>query len=182
MKNKLLTLGMFMLTYASIQAQIISTQTGKINFFSKTPVENIDAVSNRVLAVLNTEKLTLAFKIANTSFEFENKLMQEHFNEKYMESEKFPHSTFSGKINEVVDFNKDGEYPVTVTGKLNIHGVELERTIPGNIKIQNGEITMQSDFKIMVKDHKITIPKLVIANIAEEITVNVFTQLKQKSN
>jgi polyisoprenoid-binding protein YceI len=182
MKKCLFTLGMFLFAYNTLTAQTISTQTGKINFFSKTPVENIDAVSNRVLAVLNTEKSTLAFKIANTSFEFENKLRQEHFNEKYMESEQFPYSTFSGKINETVDFTKDGEYPVTVKGKLNIHGVEIERTIPGNIKIQNGEITMQSEFKVLVKDHKIKIPKLVVANIAEEITVNVTTMLKGKEN
>jgi polyisoprenoid-binding protein YceI len=165
---------------ANLKAQLYSTQSGEISFYSKTPVEDIEAKSKRVLAVLNTEKLTVAFKVDNTSFEFPNKLMQEHFNEKYMESEKYPNSSFAGKINEAVDLTKDGEYPVTVSGKLNIHGVEQDRTIPGKVVVKNGEITVLSDFKVKVADHKITIPKLVVAKIAEEISVNVNAVMQPK--
>lgn len=161
-------------------AQTASTQTGTISFFSSTPVEDINAVSKRCLAAVNIEKRTVAFKVDNTSFDFPNKLMQEHFNEKYMESEKYPYSTFSGKINEEIDLTKDGEYAVTVTGKLNIHGVEQERTINGKIIVKNGEITLLSDFKVAVKDHKIEIPTVVVAKIAEVIDVKVNAVLLPK--
>lgn len=180
MKNLLLTLAAIVLISPVAFAQLFSTQTGTINFYSKTPVEDIEANSKRVLAVLNIEKLTLAFKVDNTSFEFKNKLMQEHFNEKYMESDKYPNSSFSGKINEQVDLKKDGEYPVTVTGKLNIHGVEKDRTINGVIVVKNGEITLKSDFKVLVDDHKIEIPTVVTAKIAEEIQVVVLSSLTPK--
>jgi polyisoprenoid-binding protein YceI len=97
-----------------------------------------------------------------------------------MESEKYPYSTFSGKINEEIDLTKDGEYAVTVTGKLNIHGVEQERTINGKIIVKNGEITLLSDFKVAVKDHKIEIPTVVVAKIAEVIDVKVNAVLLPK--
>jgi hypothetical protein len=161
-------------------AQLCSTQSGKIDFYSKTPAEDIEAHSGKVLAVMSTEKKEMAFSVENTTFEFPNKLMQEHFNEKYMESEKYPKSSFKGKVNENIDLSKDGEYPVTVTGKLNLHGVEKDRTIGGTISVNSGVLTLKSEFKVLVKDHDITIPKLVIANIAEEITVTVNAQLMPK--
>src|SRR6186713_2633332 len=114
--KKLLILSAFSLLIAPLaHAQLCSTQSGKVSFFSSTPVENIEASSSKTLAVMNLDKKELAFSVPNTSFDFTNKLMQEHFNEKYMESEKYPNSTFKGKINEAIDFKKDGEYPVTVT-------------------------------------------------------------------
>jgi polyisoprenoid-binding protein YceI len=161
-------------------AQLFSSSTGNISFFSKTPVEDIEAHSKVMLGVMNIEKRTLAFKVANTSFEFKNKLMQEHFNEKYMESEKYPESSFAGKINETVDLTKNGDYPVTVTGKLKVHGVEKDRTIAGVISVKDGRISIKSDFKVLVKDHNITIPTLVLAKIAEEITVMADILLEQK--
>jgi polyisoprenoid-binding protein YceI len=99
--------------------------------------------------------------------------MQEHFNEKYIESEKYPQSSFKGKINETIDYTKDGEHNVTVTGKLNIHGVEQDRTISGKVIIKNGTIQLISEFKVRNVDHNIQIPKLVVAKIAEAIEVKV---------
>jgi polyisoprenoid-binding protein YceI len=154
-------------------AQMYSTATGKVGFFSKTPVEDIKAENSSVLAVLKTETNELAISITNTAFEFDNKLMQEHFNEKYMESDKFPKSTFKGKINEKVDYTKDGEYSVTATGILNIHGVDQTRTITGTLTIKDGKVQLVSNFKVKVADHKITIPTIVTAKIAEEIDVKV---------
>ncbi len=159
------------------QAQLFSTAVGSLGFFSKTPVENIEAQSSQTLSVLNAKTRELAFSVGNRSFKFHNKLMEEHFNEKYIESEKYPQSTFKGKINEDIDLSKDGEYKVTVTGKLNVHGVERERTIPGAITVKDGSITLTSAFKVRVEDHKIEIPKLVVSNIAEEIEVKVDAKL-----
>jgi polyisoprenoid-binding protein YceI len=165
------------------QAQFYTTTTGKVSFYSKTPVEDIKAENNMVMAILKAETNELAIAITNTSFNFENKLMQEHFNEKYMESDKFPKSSFKGKINETIDYTKDGEYKVTATGILNIHGVEQNRTISGTLIIKDGKVQLKSNFKVKVADHKITIPTIVTAKIAEEIevTVDMILIKKEKS-
>jgi hypothetical protein len=178
--KKSITLVLAMAIGMFAQAQLFSTQTGKVGFFSKTPIEDIDGTSRSVLAVMNTAKNEMAIIITNTTFSFPNKLMEEHFNEKYMQSDKYPTSTFKGKINEVVDLSKDGEYKVTVTGKLNIHGVEVERTIPGNITVKNEEIRLVSGFPVKNADHKIEIPKLVVSKIAETLDVSVDITLLPK--
>lgn len=161
-------------------AQLYSSTQSNVSFFSKTPVEDINATSTDIRAIVNVKTNEVAFLIGNTTFQFPNKLMQEHFNEKYMESEKYPMSTFKGKIAEQVDLTKEGTYQVTVSGKLNIHGVEKDRTITGTITVSNGTIHIKSDFKVLVKDHNITIPKLVLAKIAEEISVMVDATLAPK--
>lgn len=179
MKNKLLILCFLFAMVSGIQAQIFSTSTGKVSFYSKTPMEDIAATNNKVLAVITTKR-DLAVSILNTNFVFHNKLMQEHFNEKYMESEKYPNCTFKGKINEDIDFTKDGVYKVTATGKLNIHGVEQDRTIAGTLIIKNGTVQLLSDFKVKNVDHKIEIPTVVMAKIQEEIEVKVDLLLMPK--
>jgi polyisoprenoid-binding protein YceI len=95
-----------------------------------------------------------------------------------MESEKYPFSTFKGKMNEKIDLTKDGEHKVTCTGKLEMHGVTQEVTIPGVLKIKNGEITLTSNFKVKLADYKIKVPSLYVKNIAEEIDVDVTAVLK----
>jgi len=104
--------------------------------------------------------------------------MEEHFNENYMESEKFPNAEFKGKINEKVDYKKDGEYKVTVTGKLTIHGVVKERTIEGKITIKGDEITISTTFMVHIADHNIEIPSVVVKNIAEDVKVTVSSVLE----
>ncbi len=178
--KKLIYVIAFIAVIPVAKAQMFSSTQSQVSFFSKTPVEDIKAESKDIKALINVKTNDVAFLIGNTSFQFENKLMQEHFNEKYMESEKYPMSTFKGKINERVDFTKDGVYNVTVTGMLNIHGVEKVRTITGVITVSNGTIHIKSDFKVLVKDHNIEIPKLVLAKIAEEISVMVDANLSPK--
>jgi hypothetical protein len=180
MKNTLVIIVSFLMSIGFTKAQLYSSQTVELSFFSKTPVEDIQAKSLKGLCVMNITTRELAFSVGNITFDFPNKLMEEHFNEKYMETEKFPNSTFKGKVNEQVDLSQNGEYKVTVTGKLNIHGVEQERTIPGIITVKDGVISVQCVFKVKVADHKITIPTLVVAKIAEEIEVKVNASLLPK--
>jgi hypothetical protein len=180
MMKKIMVSLLFMSAALLANAQLYSTSTGKVGFFSKTPVEDIKAENSSVLAVLKAETQEVAVAITNTAFEFENKLMQEHFNEKYMESETYPKCTFKGKINEKVDFTTDGETAVTVTGVLNIHGVDQNRTISGKVIVKDGKVQLLSDFKVKVADHKIKIPTVVIAKIAEEIAVKVDLLLVKK--
>ena len=170
---------LFLITLATVLSvqvfaqKLLKANNAKVNFYSHTPVEDIEARTEKASAVINTGTNQIAFTMLNTSFQFSNSLMQEHFNEKYMESDKYPKSSFSGKINEAVNWTADGEYKVTVTGKLLIHGTEKDRTIPALIVIKGGKVSATSEFMIKTADHKIEIPKLVWEKIAEEIKVNV---------
>ncbi len=151
--------------------QLYSTQAGETNFFSETPVENISAVNKTVGAILNTNTNEIAVSMKMTAFDFPNKLMQEHFNENYMESEKFPTGSFKGKIVEAIDFTKNGTYDVTAKGQLTLHGVAQTRDLKGKLTIENQKITLVCNFDVKLVDHKIEVPKLVFAKIAEVITV-----------
>jgi len=158
---------------ATVHGQIYSAKTGSINFFSKSLLENIDATSTNVQSILNTSAKTVAFIVPIRGFKFKDDLMQEHFNEKYMESDKYPNATYAGKINEDVDLSKDGIYEVSSTGKLTIHGVEKEVTQHATVLVKNGEISMVSNFPISIKDYNITIPKLLFQNIADTVAVKI---------
>lgn len=171
-KILLLILTAFYLLPAQSQDVFISTNS-TVSFFSETPIENIDATSNQVVGALNVATKTVFFKAKMTTFAFKKALMQEHFNENYVESEKYPNATFNGSIKEDVDLKKDGVYPVTVTGKFTLHGVEKERTIPGTITVKGNTIEVVSEFDVTVSDHDIKIPTVVVQNIAEVVKVKV---------
>jgi hypothetical protein len=151
------------------------TKTGKIDFFSSTPIENIEAVNNDVSSFLNVEKNELVFAVLIKSFRFEKALMQEHFNENYMESDKFPKAQFKGNIQDFDqnNYKKDGEYTVNVKGDLTMHGVTKNITVPGTILVKNGKISALSKFKVRCADYEIKIPSVVSNKISEEIDVNV---------
>jgi hypothetical protein len=148
-------------------------KNANISLYSKAPLEDIDATSAKGTSVFNAANGTLAFSVPIRSFQFQKSLMQEHFNESYMESDKYPNASFSGKISEKIDAAKNGTYPVNVSGMLEVHGVKQNRTIPGTITVNNGTVSMKSEFMVMCKDHQIEIPKLVFQKIAESIRVQV---------
>lgn len=158
---------------AHLFAQIYIANKCVIGFLSKTPVEDIAGINSSTKPLLNAGTGDVQMKIAMTGFIFEKPLMQEHFNENYVESEKFPVCIFKGKINEKVDYTKDGETKVTVTGKLNLHGVEKDRTIDGVITIKGGVISLSSNFKIKFADHNIIIPGLYSGIIPEDTDVKM---------
>jgi YceI-like domain len=151
--------------------QLYSTQTGETSFFSETPVENISAVNKTVGAFINTATNEVAIIMKISAFNFPNKLMQEHFNENYMESEKFPTGIFKGKIVETIDFTKNGTYDVTAKGQLTLHGVAQARDLKGKLTVENQKIALICNFDVKLVDHKIDVPKLVFAKIAEVIAV-----------
>lgn len=158
----------------SISAQpVYSAKDGKASFFSKSPLEDIEAISNSVNSFVNATNGEVVFIIAITSFKFEKALMQEHFNENYLESGKYKTATYKGKINESLDFTKDGEYNVTTTGILNMHGVEQSINEKGTIAVKMGKANLKSTFKIKLADYKIKIPRVVVENIAEVVDVNI---------
>ena len=148
----------------SMLAQIYLAKTCEISFYSKTgapALEDIAAVNSISKPLLNIITGDLQMKIVMTAFVFDKPLMQEHFNENYVESDKFPNAIFKGKINEKIDYTKDGEHKVTVTGKLTLHGVEKEVTAEGVVWIEGQTIMLSSTFKILFADYAIDIPHLL---------------------
>lgn len=152
---------------------ILVDNRSQISFFSSAILEDIKASSNRASSALNIKTNEIVFKIAIRSFEFKKKLMQQHFNENYLESDKYPYSTFVGKITDTVDLKRVGKYQVMVTGNLEIHGVKKNYIAQVDIEVKKDHINAQTRFNVRLADHKIKIPRVVIKNIAEEVEVKV---------
>ena len=167
---------------SSAYAQKYLTRTGKVTFFSSTPLENIEAINNEMACVLDAEKGALIFQVPIKSFKFEKALMEEHFNENYMESTKFPKAQYNGDISDLskVNFSKDGSYNVTTTGTMKIHGVSKKLELPGTILVKGDKVTISCTFKIIPQDYDISIPGVVKDKIAKEIEVTVNSILQKK--
>ncbi len=151
------------------------TKTGTISFYSKAPMEDIEANNKKVTSILDASTGIMDFAVLIKSFEFEKALMQEHFNENYMESDKFPKATFKGNVTNIkdVNFSKDGKYPVSITGKLTIHGQTKDIPAKGNIEVKAGKVIGTSEFKILLSDYSIEIPGVVKDKIAKEVRIVV---------
>ncbi len=155
-----------------VWSQKYSVEKSSIMFFSKTPVEDIDATNTNVSSLFNPTTGDIVFSMMMKEFEFKKSLMKEHFNEKYIESEKFPKSTFQGKITNYSIDNR-GEQQVKAVGKLTIHGVTRDIEAPGVIEFVNGRAIAKSKFVVALKDYDIKIPQILWKNIAESIEVNL---------
>tara|TARA_R110000850_G_scaffold22122_7_gene64521 strand:+ start:737 stop:1279 length:543 start_codon:yes stop_codon:yes gene_type:complete len=173
MKIKLIALAL--LFSVGVFAQKLSTRTGYVKFFSEAPVENIEAANKQVSSVINTENGEFAFLVPIKGFQFEKALMQEHFNENYMESGKFPNCTFKGTISNFseVDFTKDGTYRATFSGVMTLHGVEKKMEEKATITVKDGKVTLSSEFKIRPEDYGVEIPAGKKDNISSVIEVTV---------
>ena len=175
-----LVLGIF--SSFGIQAQKYMTKNGNIKFYSETPIETIEATNNQVNTALDSQTGDLVFKVLIKSFNFEKALMQEHFNENYMESDKFPNSTFSGKVTNLsaIDFTKEGTYEALIEGDLTIHGVTNKVAAKGTFTVKAGDkIHGNSKFNVKPADYQIKIPGAVVKNIAETIEVTVDIELSK---
>ncbi len=151
------------------------TKSGKIDFFSKTAVENNEASNNQVVSTLKTETGELNFGVLIKSFKFKNALMEEHFNENYMESTKFPKATFKGKITNItaINFGKNGTYTANVTGELMIHGVTKEISTTAQIEVKDKTFNAVSSIIVKPADYNIQIPELVREKIAKDVSIDI---------
>ena len=154
-------------------SQIYMTRNGRISFYSATEKETINAVNNQVYAVIDAGKKNIAFTLLMKGFQFEKELMQEHFNENYAESDKYPKASFSGSYVGNVNTAKDGVYNVTVKGNLTIHNVTKAVEEPATIEVKNNTLAGKTQFKVKPEDYAISIPSLVREKIAKEMTVDV---------
>ncbi|MFA5243753.1 MAG: YceI family protein [Pedobacter sp.] len=156
---------------AMSQNILYNATKSEFSFYSKAPLEDIEAKNIRAASIINTTNLEIVVRIPVSQFQFSNKLMQQHFNENYMESEKYPYATFKGKINEAIDPGKSGVYTVTANGILNIHGIDQNRKLTGKLVIGENSMQLETKFDVMLADHQIEIPRLVFKKIAEKIEV-----------
>ncbi|NNF01783.1 MAG: YceI family protein [Bacteroidia bacterium] len=164
---------------SSVFAQKYIGKSGDVHFFSTAPLEDIEASTTKINSLLDTETGEIAIIVTMNSFEFEKSLMQEHFNEKYLETHEYRFAVFKGKVNEKIDYMKNGEHKVTCTGMLKLHGVEKEYTVKGGIKINDDSITYSTKFNVRLEDHDIKIPKIVFQNIAEVVEVSASSKLSE---
>lgn len=170
----------FILLIGRTQAQNFSTQNGIIRFISKAELELIQASSDKLQGLVNPVNNSFAFLIDLKSFEgFNSGLQRQHFNNNYMETEKFPRAKFSGKIIEQVDFSQAGITQVRAKGELDIHGQKQVRIVKAKITIKGNELIIESQFLVPLADHNISVPKIVNQKIATEIEVNVNATLSR---
>ena len=168
--NKLVIF-LFLTLSIQVNAQIFTGKNGEINFFSETPIEDISAVNNKVSAVFDASTNDLVFQLNITDFKFPIALMQEHFNENYLESDLYPKSKFIGRVVNIMDEH------ATVSGDLTIHGITNSIKVVGSFIKSKNSVLINSQFIIKLKDYNIKIPKIVMYKIAEEIEVKVNIEL-----
>ncbi|HTA28152.1 MAG TPA: YceI family protein [Bacteroidia bacterium] len=168
----------FFFFLAKNEAQIYMADSCRVNFFSAATIEDITADNTSSKPVMSSATGDIQMSLTNEDFIFKKKLMQEHFNEDYMESDKYPHTIFKGKVNEKVDYTKDGVNNVTVTGTMNMHGVQKNITIPGTLTIKNGIIFLSAKFNVKVADYKIKVPSLLGNDIAESVAITFNATMK----
>lgn len=173
MHRKTIFIVLFSVIAINSYAQKYITREGYIKFFGSTPLENIEAVTNQASSVIDAANDAIVFQVLLNSFSFEKALMQEHFNENYVESEKFPKAVFKGKIEGDVDYSQPGKYEVKIAGNMNLHGVDRAITEPATIIVEKGAIKISSEFKMVPEEYDIEIPSAVRDKIAKEIDVTV---------
>jgi polyisoprenoid-binding protein YceI len=182
MKMKSIILfSLLLATLASGAQSRFYTKSGKVNFYSKAPLEDIEAKNKSAVAVLDTKSGALQFSVLMKGFEFENELMQEHFNENYLESDKYPKAEFRGTVvnNGEVNYVKPGTYTAKVKGKMTIHGVTRDVETTGTIKVEGEELKTASSFNILLSDYNVKIPSLVKDKISNNVRIIVDCRLEK---
>jgi len=163
-------------------AQQYYTNKGKVSFFSEAPIENISAVNENVSAIVDSQAGGFAFRLKIVDFTFPNSLMQEHFNESYLESEKYPISTFTGVIDNFSDLDLSNEQNLVVNGSLSMHGISKDAQMKATAQMINDELHISSTFDVALEDYDIDIPKIMMYKIAETIAVTVEIKLNKRDN
>lgn len=175
--KKLIIIAFIFLQLASYSQEKYFTKTGKISFYSHAIVEDIEAENNQVFCIMDFKKKEISIKLLIRSFHFEKALMEEHFNENYLESEKYSYASFYGAFTELEKIN-EVKSKFRFSGKIKIHGVEKEISEEAILVKEVGKYNLSGSFKLKVADFDIEIPSVVNDNIAKEIEVKVDLLLK----
>ena len=164
-------------------AQLYKTDTLYISFYSDAPLEKISAESRKgSYSVIHFGPDTVYVRVPIRSFEFPNKLMQEHFNEDYLESDRYPHALFRGKLVAPIPLTEPGEYAVSAEGDLIIHGKAQRRLLSGVFQVlPDKRVILNGKFIVRPADHNISIPKMLWQKIAEEVEVRFYGEYRPQS-
>lgn len=166
------------ITCYTVLAQKYFTKNGKISFTSKTSIETIHAENNQVLVIIDPSDKQIAFNLLVKSFLFEKQLMQDHFNEEVVESDKYPKASFVGKFTDNTDLSKPGKYHVHISGQLTIHGITKPLSTEADLEISDGALKATCNFKVAYADYNIKMPSVLKNNIAKTITTTVIVDCK----
>ena len=177
-KNSILTIIIaLVVSFSAVGQSKYFTRSGKIIFNATSPSspEKIEASNDKATSMLDFSSGQMEFAVLMKAFAFEKALMEEHFNENYVESDKFPKATFKGSVKNISDviLTKDGSYTARIAGKLTIHGVTKDVETTGTIIVKGSSITAKSDFKIQLSDYGIEVPNLVSDKVAKEASISV---------
>jgi polyisoprenoid-binding protein YceI len=179
MKN--LVILCFLILSASVNAQTFSTEKLSVHIYAPAPISDIEALTNTAFGSIDLIKKEVKVNIQVNSLSFKRALMQQHFNEKHIESDKYPTASFKGKFPNDLNLNVDSTYHLNIDGRLNLHGVNVNMVIPCNVLIKNKQINIKSEFKLKSKDFKIKTPAMLGKTVGEEIAVTVNGILSQNS-
>lgn len=173
-KYQILVLLTALVGIASAQEKLM-TKSGNVNFISETPIENIQAENYQVASIFYKKEKKIVFSVPLRAFKFEKALMEEHFNEKYVHSDKFPSAKFVGIIETDINFDKPGKYKeVEIKGTMYFHGVEKELNVKGEFDVKDPKnIEASSTFKLVLSDYNIKIPSIVRKQISESVNVTI---------
>lgn len=173
MKILIAICALFLSAHTNLQKTKYYTKAAQISFYSSTSLENIEAHNKAAVAVWDIASGQIDFSVLIKGFEFEKALMKEHFNENYLESDKYPKAGFKGKLNKAVSLETDGTQNLTATGELTIHGVTKKITAPVSVSVKQGKLSATSVFTIALEDYGIKIPAVVKNNINKEIQIKI---------
>ena len=178
--KSLLPLAVFLLPVAAMHAQgKYYTKTGKIQFLSVAPLEDIEAKNSTAAAVLDGKSGVIAFSVLMKGFEFDKALMQEHFNDHYVESDKYPKAEFRGTVvnNSAINYAKEGSYPARVKGRFTLHGVTKDMETSGTLKVERDAVRSTATFHLNLSDYNIRIPALVKDKVSNRVKIVVDCRL-----
>lgn len=160
-------------------AQRYRLVAGNVTFFSDAPMEDIEAENSEIVSLFDVGTGVAVYKVKISGFQFEKSLMQQHFNEKYLESDKYPESTFRGRIRDY-DTESTQWQQAKAEGDLKIHGITQQVSVEGQVKFSSDKMQLKATFPVKLEDYKIKIPKVVFYNIAEVVEVSLdFTYEKE---
>jgi hypothetical protein len=182
MKILIITVLLFIAEDALIAQVKLFTKTASISFYSKSLVENIEARNNKAVGIWELSSGKIEFSVLMKGFEFEKALMEQHFNEDYVESDKYPKAVFKGVVENgaTISLTEDKNYKVKINGLLTLHGVTKSISISADVEIKKGIVNASANLNVLLSDYNIKIPAVAVNNINNQITINLKVPVFQK--
>lgn len=185
MTHKFFLIAAFMLAAvfaAPVHAQKLFTRDGVVSFdaTAANSPETIKAVNKSGTCIWDKSSGAVEMAVLVKGFLFEKALMQEHFNENYMESTKYPKATFTGKLDNSgsVDMAKDGTYKVNASGTLTMHGVSKTVTAPVTFTVKGGKVSATVSFSVALADYNISVPSVVADKVNKKVEISIAANLE----